>query len=60
VNELEEANKRLKELDRMKDNFLSTVSHELRTPLTSIKSFAEILLNYDEDRATQKEFLGIH
>jgi signal transduction histidine kinase/CheY-like chemotaxis protein len=59
VKELEEANERLKELDKMKDNFLSTVSHELRTPLTSIKSFAEILLNYDEDRATQKEFLGI-
>jgi CheY-like chemotaxis protein len=43
----------------MKDNFLSTVSHELRTPLTSIKSFSEILLTYDEDRETQKEFLNI-
>ena len=57
--ELEKANIQLKELDKMKDNFLSTVSHELRTPLTSIKSFAEILLTYDEDRTTQKEFLGI-
>ena len=57
--ELEKANERLRELDKLKDNFLSTVSHELRTPLTSIKSFAEILLNYDEDITTQKEFLGI-
>jgi PAS domain S-box-containing protein len=57
--ELEKANERLRELDKLKDNFLSTVSHELRTPLTSIKSFAEILLNYNEDRATQVEFLGI-
>jgi PAS domain S-box-containing protein len=57
--ELEQANRRLRELDRLKDNFLSTVSHELRTPLTSIKSFAEILLSYKEDEATQKEFLGI-
>jgi PAS domain S-box-containing protein len=57
--ELEKANQQLRELDKLKDNFLSTVSHELRTPLTSIKSFAEILLNYDEDRPTQKEFLGI-
>ncbi len=57
--ELEKANQRLRELDKLKDNFLSTVSHELRTPLTSIKSFVEILLTYDEDRATQKEFLGI-
>ncbi len=35
--ELEEANERLKELDRLKDVFISTVSHELRTPLTAIK-----------------------
>lgn len=59
VSELEQANERLKELDRLKDNFLSTVSHELRTPLTSIKSFAEILLAYEEPKATQTEFLGI-
>jgi PAS domain S-box-containing protein len=57
--ELEKANARLRELDKLKDNFLSTVSHELRTPLTSIKSFVEILLNYDEDQSTQREFLGI-
>jgi PAS domain S-box-containing protein len=57
--ELEQANLRLRELDKLKDNFLSTVSHELRTPLTSIKSFSEILLSYDEDPQTQKEFLGI-
>jgi PAS domain S-box-containing protein len=57
--ELEKANAQLKELDRMKDNLLSTVSHELRTPLTSIKSFTEILLTYDEDKETQKQFLGI-
>ena len=57
--ELERVNTQLKELDKMKDNFLSTVSHELRTPLTSIKSFAEILLTYDEDRTVQKEFLTI-
>ncbi|MBM3132817.1 MAG: PAS domain S-box protein, partial [Chloroflexi bacterium] len=59
LGELEAAYEKLKELDKMKDNFLSTVSHELRTPLTSIKSFAEILLSYDNDRETQKEFIGI-
>ncbi|MGR8934353.1 MAG: ATP-binding protein [Gammaproteobacteria bacterium] len=41
--ELELANEKLKELDQMKTNFLSTVSHELRTPLTSVMGFARIL-----------------
>jgi PAS domain S-box-containing protein len=59
MEELQAAYQKLQELDQMKDSFLSTVSHELRTPLTSIKSFSEILLNYDEDRETQKEFLNI-
>ena len=34
---------RLRELDRLKDEFLSTVSHELRTPLTSIVGFSRLL-----------------
>lgn len=41
--ELRAVNKRLTELDRMKDEFVSTVTHELRTPLTSVRSFSEIL-----------------
>ncbi|MFC1926677.1 PAS domain S-box protein [Chloroflexota bacterium] len=58
--ELQASYQKLKELDQLKDNVLSTVSHELRTPLTSIKGFAEILLNYgDEDKETQREFLTI-
>jgi len=59
MEELRVAYEKLKELDQLKDTFLSTVSHELRTPLTSIKSFSEILLTYEEDRETQKEFLNI-
>ena len=57
---LEQANEELQQLDRLKDEFISTVSHELRTPLTSIKGAVEILLTYDdEDRQTQIEFLRI-
>jgi signal transduction histidine kinase len=33
----------LRELDRLKDEFIATVTHELRTPLTSIRAFTEIL-----------------
>ncbi len=31
------------ELDRLKDEFVSTVSHELRTPMTSIKGYTDLL-----------------
>lgn len=32
-----------KEIDRMKDDFISTVSHELRTPLTSVLGFTKVI-----------------
>jgi len=41
--ELRAANVRLQELDRLKDNFITTVGHEFRTPLTSIRAAGEIL-----------------
>jgi len=58
--ELRAANTRLQELDRMKDDFVSTVSHELRTPLTSIRAFAEILNdNPDTPAAKRQQFVGV-
>lgn len=52
---------RMKELNELKSNFVSTVSHELRTPLTSIRAYVETLLDAGEtiDPPTRHEFLGI-
>jgi Na+/proline symporter/signal transduction histidine kinase len=60
TSELRAANERLKELDRLKDDFISTVTHELRTPLTSIRAFSEILLAEPEVALNERmKFLGI-
>ncbi|HCY61597.1 MAG TPA: histidine kinase [Oxalobacteraceae bacterium] len=58
--ELREANARLTELDRLKDEFLSTITHELRTPLTSIRAFSEILRDHPQlDAEKRGEYLDI-
>ncbi|HEY2816411.1 MAG TPA: ATP-binding protein [Casimicrobiaceae bacterium] len=58
--ELRAANERLKELDRLKDEFLSAVTHELRTPLASIRAVSELLFaGQTIDAAERRRFLGI-
>lgn len=57
--DLKNANEKLKELDKLKDEFVSLASHELRTPMTAIKgSISTILDGYAGDITKEsREFL---
>ena len=58
--ELRAANEQLKELDRLKDDIMSSVTHELRTPLTAIRALSEMMFEDPKiDLAERKRFLGI-
>ncbi|MGK0469040.1 ATP-binding protein [Clostridium sp.] len=46
--------KKLKDMDKMKTDFLATVSHELRTPLTSIIGFTEMVKRRFEGQIVDK------
>ncbi|NMB56341.1 hypothetical protein GYA19_00165 [Candidatus Beckwithbacteria bacterium] len=48
---LQEANGKLKELDKRKDEFLNVSAHEMRAPLTAVKGYLSML---SEDKAMQK------
>lgn len=54
---LEDANSKLQELDKLKDDFVSMASHQLRTPLTAINWYTE-LLGSDKNNPLNKEQRG--
>lgn len=48
----------LKELDRIKNEFVSTVSHDLRSPLTAILGYVELIARVGPTNARQNEFIS--
>jgi PAS domain S-box-containing protein len=48
-----------KEVERLKDELVSTVSHELRTPLTTMLGFVGLLRNREMTREREQELLAI-
>ncbi|MBM4258073.1 MAG: PAS domain S-box protein [Deltaproteobacteria bacterium] len=48
-----------KEVERLKDEFISTVSHELRTPLTSLVGFTELMLNRQFSPEKQQQYVSL-
>ena len=56
-----EARRKVEDLSRLKDEFLSIASHELRTPVTSIKGYTQLArtLIRENDLETSEEYLAI-
>jgi len=57
--ELRSSNAILRQLDKIKDEFISMASHQLRTPLTSVKGYLSMVIEGDAGKITpsQKQLL---
>ena len=55
IEELEKTNERLRELNKMKDEFVSIVSHDLRSPLTGIMLCSDMFLMKIFGELTEKQ-----
>lgn len=56
---LQEGNRKLREVDRMKTEFLANISHELRTPLSIIIAYSESLRGENVTSEERTQFLDI-
>ncbi len=56
-----DARRKVEDLSRLKDEFLSIASHELRTPVTSIKGYTQLAkaLIRENDLVTSEEYLDV-
>ena len=59
VSEVVEANRRLEELNRLRQQYLRNVSHEFRTPLTVIKGYTEFLLEGPPEGESLEDVLRV-
>lgn len=50
---------RLKNLERLRSEFVANVTHELKTPLTSIRGSIELLKSTDRDEKTRRYFYDV-
>ena len=58
--QLEESEKKLKELRAQKDDALTMVAHDLKNPASTIKNFVELLESYDLSAQEQQDvFRGL-
>ena len=56
---LEQANIKLKELDKAKSDFVTITSHQLRTPITAIKGYASMVLEGSFGKIPEKASMAI-
>lgn len=57
--ETQEANIKLKQLDKLKDEFVSIASHELRTPMTIVRSYLWMLMQAQNGALSEKQKLYV-
>ena len=53
--QLQRSNRKLRELDAAKDEFMSLASHQLRTPLTTIRGYLSMALEGDAGRLNTEQ-----